>query len=469
MSGPIRDFYIDRRTVLKGLTAALGLPLLEAMTGKADAAEDRVDPLKAAGLGGGSSSSSSSSGGKAVRLLFINTPNGMWMDDFTPAAVGALTALQPTMKALEPFRGDFSVLSGLALDNARAKGDGPGDHARSSAAFLTGAHPRKTKGSDIKLGVSVDQVCATTVGQKTRLPSLELGCEEGRRAGECDSGYSCAYVSNISWANETTPMPKLTNPAQVFDRLFGDQSGADMTTRLAARKSILDFVRDDSSRLQKQLGASDQQKLDNFMTSVREIERRVEQNLKANAGVVRLPAGTMKPTGIPKDYAEHIRTLYDMIVLAFQTDVTRISSFLVANEGSNRNFGFLGVNGAHHELSHHGRNPEKVGSIKKIDRFYMDQFAYFIKKMKETKDGNATLLDNSMIVLGSGIGDGDRHNHDDLPVILAGKGGGTLIPGRHIKYGKNTPMCNLYLSLMQRMGVTAPRFGDSSGPLNQLS
>jgi len=458
---------LDRRTVLKGMGAAIGLPFLEAMMGKSAYADEPINPLKAAGLGGGGSSSG---GGKApLRSLFINLPNGMWMDNFTPPAPGALTALPATLKSLEAYKGEFSILSGLALDNARAKGDGPGDHARSSAAFLTGAHPRKTKGTDIKLGVSVDQIAATTVGQKTRFPSLELGCEAGRKAGECDSGYSCAYVSNISWANDTTPMPKLTDPAQVFDRLFGDQSGSDMTARLAARKSILDFVNDDTRRLQKNLGVADQKKVEEFATSVREIERRIEQNLKASSGQVRLPAGTVRPSGTPKDYAEHIRMMYDMLVLAFQTDVTRIATYLVANEGSNRNFGFIGVNGAHHELSHHGKNPDKVESIKRIDKFYMDQFGYFIKKMKETKEGSGSLLDNCMIMMGSGIGDGDRHNHDDLPVLIAGKAGGTIVQGRHIKYPKNTPLCNLYMAMLQRMGVTAPRFGDSTGPLNQLT
>ena len=447
---------LDRRTMLKGFGAALGLPLLEAMLPskflssvvRADEAVKRSAPL---------------------RMLFINQPNGVWMDNFKPAAVGPLTDLPPTLKSLEPLRQDFSVLSGLALDNANAKGDGPGDHARSGAAFLTGAHPRKTKGSDIKLGVSVDQYAASHAGQTTRLPSLELGCDAGKRAGDCDSGYSCAYVSNISWAGESTPMPKLVDPAHVFDRIFG-KSGASMLTRLQSRKSILDFVSDETSQLQKEVGLSDQRKLVEFTTALREVERRIEQNIKLNSTPVKLPENTVHPEGIPHDYAQHIRLMYDLLALSFQTDVTRIGTFLVANEGSNRNFGFMGIEGAHHEMSHHGANADKIAAVKKIDKFYYDQFAYFLKRLKDTKEvGGGSLLDNCMIMLGSGIGDGDRHNHDNLPILLAGGGGGSIKQGRHIAFDRHTPLCNLYVSMLDRMGVKTPRFGDSTGALKELS
>jgi hypothetical protein len=438
--------------MLKGLGAALSLPLFEAMAPRGWVGTAHAD------------------GATPVRMLFVNQPNGMWMENFTPTIYGPLPATLPaTLKSLEPFRADFSILTGLGQANAAAKGDGPGDHARSAGAFLTGAHPRKTAGADIKLGVSVDQVAAKAIGQNSRFPSIELGCDAGKRAGECDSGYSCAYVSNISWSSETTPMPKTVDPKQVFDRLFAD-AGVDMTARLEQRKSILDFVRDDTARVEKQLGKADQRKLDEFVTSVREVERRIEQNLKTSAKPIKLPPGTQRPTGIPKDYAEHIKLMYDMIALAFQTDVTRIGTFLVANEGSGRNFSFIGANGAHHENSHHGKSAEKIEAIKKIDKFYMDQFAGFIKRMKETKEGNGSLLDNCMVVLGSGIGDGDRHNHDNLPIILAGKGGGSIVPGRHVKYGRGTPLCNLYVGMLQRMGVKdAPKFGDSTQTLPQLS
>ena len=441
---------MNRRTMLKGLGAALSLPLLDAML-----------PARWTG------SAAMAEGAAPRRMLFVTQPNGMWMDNFTPKEVGALPAqLPPTLQSLEPLRSEFSILSGLALSNAEAKGDGAGDHARSAAAFLTGAHPRKTAGADIKLGVSVDQIAAKAIGQNSRFPSIELGCESGRRAGECDSGYSCAYVSNISWSSDTTPMPKIVDPAHAFDRLFAD-AGVDMTARLESRKSILDYVRDDTQRVEKQLGVADQRKLDEFTTSVREVERRIELHLKSKPVV--LPTGTKRPAGIPENYAEHVKLMYEMIALAFQTDVTRIGTYLVANEGSGRDFGFIGATGAHHELSHHGKAVNKIESIKKIDKFYMDQFAGFIKRLKETKEGNSSLLDNCMIVLGSGIGDGDRHNHDDLPVLLAGRGGGTITQGRHLQFAKHTPLCNLYVGMLQRMGVKAERFGDSTAALAQLS
>ncbi|HYG77727.1 MAG TPA: DUF1552 domain-containing protein [Planctomycetota bacterium] len=462
-----RSKVMDRRTALKGVGVAIGLPLLEAMMpsgifGGSASAEEKKSALAAAGMGGSSSKT-------PVRLAFVAIPNGMWMDHFTPKTVGPLTDLPPSLKPLEALRGDFSILSGLAQDNARAKGDGPGDHARSAAAFLTGAHPFKTAGSNIKLGISVDQVAAKSIGQQTQLPSLELGCDVGRKAGECDSGYACAYVSNISWADETTPMPKLVDPAAVFERLFGKNTGQfDMARKMAERKSILDYVRDDTKRLEKQVGSADQKKLDEFTTSLRELERRIENNMK-NKEAVAPPPGFNRPTGIPKEYSEHLKLMYDMMIVAFQTDCTRVCTFQVASEGSNRSFNFIGVSGAHHELSHHGKKPDNVEAIKKIDHFYMSQFGYFLQRMKAVKEGSGTLLDNCLIMMGSGIGDGDRHNHDDLPILLAGKGGGTVVPGRHVQYPKNTPLCNLFVSMLQRAKVNATRFADSTGPLPQLS
>lgn len=463
---------MDRRTALRGLGLAIGLPLLEAMSPKGwfagEALADGKSALAAAGMGGGSSAAA---GGKAIRMAFITTPNGVWMDNFTPKTVGPLADLPPTLKPLDALKGDIAVLSGLAADNARAKGDGPGDHARSSAAFLTGAHPFKTAGANIKLGISVDQAAAKAIGQQTHLPSLELGCDQGRKAGECDSGYSCAYVSNISWADESTPMPKTIDPAAVFDRMFGNNaSGAqDMARRLAERKSILDYVKEDALRIKNQVGTADQKKVDEFTTSLREIERRIENSMKSKGPPVPPPGAVRPPNGVPKDYAEHIKLMYDLMVVAFQTDCTRIATFLVANEGSSRTFNNIGVTGAHHELSHHGKKPDNVEAIKKIDLFYMQQFAYFIKRLKDVKEGSGTLLDNCMIVYGSGIGDGDRHNHDELPIVLAGKGGGTIVPGRHIRYPKDTPLCNLYLGMLQRAKVNATAFGDSKQPLAQLA
>ena len=402
-------------------------------------------------------------------------PNGMSMEDWTPSKEGPGFDLPKTLKPLESVREHVSVLSGLALDNARAKGDGPGDHARSAAAFLTGAHPYKTAGSDIKLGVSVDQMAAKKVGAQTRLPSLELGLERGALAGNCDSGYACAYVSNVSWSSETTPVPKEVNPSAVFERLFGSanerEAAEGRAKRLRYRKSILDLVADDAKRLSRDLGKNDQRKLDEFTTSVREIEKRVERDreqqaqLKAQSKV----PDVKLPEDVPDDLQEHFRLMADMLVLAFQTDATRVSTFMVASDGSDRTFRPLGISEGHHTLSHHGRSKEKLTQIQKIDQFHVEQFAYFLGRLASIREGEKTLLDNSMILFGCGIGDGDRHNHHDLPILLAGKGGGTLTPGRHVKYEKNTPLCNLYVSMLGRMGEKVERFGDSTGALGNLS
>jgi hypothetical protein len=411
-----------------------------------------------------------------VRMAMFFLPNGMCMEDWTPAKVGADFELPPTLKALEPLKNQVSVLSGLALDNARAKGDGPGDHARSAAAFLTGAHPYKTAGKDIKLGVSVDQLAAKTVGTQTRLPSLEVGLERGAMAGNCDSGYACAYSSNISWSSETTPVPKEVNPSAVFDRLFGPRNEREAAEgrakRLRYRKSILDFVADDAKRLGRDLGRDDQRKLDEFQTSVREIEQRVERDRQrqAEARALSKVPDVKLPDEVPDDAAEHFRLMADMLVLAFQMDLTRVSTFMVASDGSDRTYRQIGVTEGHHSLSHHGNNKDKIDQIRKIDKFHVEQFAYFLKRLSEIKEANGkSVLDNSMVMFGCGIGDGNRHNHNDLPVLLAGGGGGTVTPGRHLQYEKNTPLCNLYVSMLERVGAKVDRFGDSTGPLANLS
>jgi uncharacterized protein DUF1552 len=402
-------------------------------------------------------------------------PNGMCMGDWTPGKEGPGFELPATLQPLEAVRDQVTVLSGLACDNARAKGDGPGDHARSAAAFLTGAHPYKTAGKGIKLGVSVDQVAAKAIGSQTRLPSLELGLDRGALAGNCDSGYACAYVSNISWSSETTPVPKEVNPSAVFDRLFGARSEREAAEgrakRLRYRKSILDFVADDAKRLNRELGKSDQRKLDEFTTAVREIEKRVERDREQQAQAkARAHVPDVKlPEEVPDDAQEHFRLMADMLVLAFQMDLTRVSTFMVASDGSDRTYRQLGVSEGHHTLSHHGNNKEKIDQIRKIDKFHVEQFAYFLQKLASIREGDRSLLDNSMILFGCGIGDGNRHNHNDLPILLAGRGGGTIAPGRHLQYEKNTPLCNLYVSMLERMGAKVDRFGDSTGPVANLS
>jgi hypothetical protein len=402
-----------------------------------------------------------------LRTAFVFLPNGMWMPNFTPATTGAGFALTSTLAPLKNVATEFSILSGLTLDAARAHGDGPGDHARSAAAFLTGIHPKKTGGADIHLGISVDQVAAQKIGSQTRLPSLELGCDKGRVAGECDSGYSCAYTSNLSWRGDATPMPKEIDPAAVFERLFkaadNAASAEAAAKRAAMRKSILDFVADDAKSLQAKVGKDDQRKLDEFSTSIREIEQRIESAKGKSMGDI---PDSERPSGIPADFTEHQKLMYDMMVLAFRMDLTRISTFMVAHEGSDRHYRDLGIAEGHHTVSHHGAAADKIEAVKKIDLYHMQQFAYFLEKLKATPEGSGSLLDNSMVLLGCGIGDGDRHNHNDLPILLAGRAGGALKPGRHVQYAKNTPLCNLYLSMLGVMGVKAERFGDSTGALS---
>ena len=401
-----RARQISRRTVLRGLGTAMALPWLEAM---APAASPVGGAVTAA----------------PKRMAFLYVPNGAHMEAWTPATEGSGFELPHILEPLKAFKEDFLVLTGLAQDNAAAHGDGGGDHARSLACFLTGTHPTKTDGANIKAGVSVDQVAAMQVGKNTRFPSLELGCDRGAQSGNCDSGYSCAYSSNISWRSPTTPMAKEVNPRLVFDRLFAAQSihlsAAERTKRDMYRRSILDYVREDAGQLRGRLGPNDKRKVDEYLTAVREIERRVAHSEK-NSHVDVLLGGVKKPSGIPHDFKEHIRLMLDLMVLAFQGDVTRVSTFMYANEGSNKSYAFIDVPEGHHDLSHHGKDQAKHEKIKKINRFHMEQFAYLLGKLKSIPEGAGNLLDNSMIVYGSGIGDGDRHNHNDQsPAPPAGR------------------------------------------------
>lgn len=443
---------IPRRTVLRGVGTALALPLLEAML-----------PLNAL-------AQSVPTSKQPNRMAFLFVPNGMHMADWTPTTEGANFTLPYLLEPLKNVRESVSVLSGLAQNNARALGDGGGDHARSAAAWLTGCHPRKTSGADIKAGISADQLAAQVVGKKTRFPSLEIGCERGAQAGNCDSGYSCAYSSSISWRTEATPVAKEVDPRLVFERFFGTgdtaETGQNRQLRDRYKKSILDFVLEDANRLKRQLGSRDQSKLDEYFTGVREIEQRLAFAEKAGQEI-RLDRSD-RPTGIPAEYAEHVRLMADMMVLAFQADLTRVATFMFANEGSNRAYRMIGVSEGHHELSHHGRHEEKQAKIRRINRFHTEQLAYLLEKMQSIKEPGGTLLDNSMIVYGGGISDGDRHNHNDLPILLAGKGAGTLKSGRHLRYADGTPMTNLFLSLFDRVGVRAETIGDSTGRLQQL-
>lgn len=442
---------LSRRMVLRGMGTAIALPWLEAMAPVAEAS---------APVGGSASA--------PKRMAFFYVPNGVHMPAWRPKEEGSGFSLPPSLEPLKPFRDDLLVLTGLAQHNSEALGDGAGDHARALSCFLTGAHPLKTDGANIHAGISVDQVAAQKLGGQTRLPSLELGLERGAQSGNCDSGYSCAYSSNISWRSPTMPMAKEINPRSVFDRLFAGQgktgSDADLQKRALFKKSILDFALEDAQQLRNRLGLNDRRKLDEYLTSLREIEARIARVETPSAG---LPKGAARPAGIPKDFSEHAKLMFDLIALAFQTDTTRICTFMYANEGSTRPYPMIGVPEGHHDLSHHGNDPKKLDKLSKINHFHIDHFAYLVGKLKAIREGGRPLLDSTMLVYGSGISDGDRHNHDDLPVLLVGKGNGTIKTGRHIKYSPQ-PLNNLYLSLLDRFGVPTKRLGDSTGPLAKL-
>ena len=442
----------SRRTVLRGIGTALAVPWFESLAGRAWAGpwQQPTQP--------------------PLRMAFVYAPNGMHMPDWIPSQweSGELPAI---LKPLAPFRADLNVISGLTLDGARAHGDGGGDHARALAAFLTGAHCRKTNGSNIKNGISADQLAANEIGHLTRFPSLELGIEGNAQSGNCDSGYSCAYTSNLSWRNETTPVPKEVSPLAAFDRLVGDDDSAGGQSaaqqRHRNRRSVLDYVRDDAQSLQQKLGQRDQQKLDEYLHAVRDVERRLtmaETLKKPEIDLSSFP----RPAGSPETYEQHVKMMFDVIALAFQSDSTRIITFMLANAGSDRNYRELGISGGHHELSHHGNNAAKQAAISKINQFHTTLLSYLLERMKNISEGDGNLLEHTMLLYGSGIGDGNVHNHDNLPILLFGRAGGSIKTGRHLEYHAETPLTNLYVSMLQRMGLSVESFGDSTGPLEQL-
>lgn len=434
---------ITRRSILRGLGVSLAIPSLESFA-----------------VGGVS--------GIPLRMGFTYIPNGVIMDEWRPLETGPLKSLPNSLKPLQNHTADFQLISGLNHTKAYANGDGGGDHARANATFLTGCQARKTAGKDIKVGVSVDQIAADAIGDRTKLRSLELSCDGVRRSGKCDSGYSCAYQYNLSWKTESMPMVPESNPRLVFERLFGNASSPTdrkgQLKRRALNKSILDFALQGASNFNKRLGKLDQEKLSEYFTSVRELEKRIEREEK---NWEKLP-DLKSPVGIPENYRAHLRLMFDMMVLAFQSDSTRISSFLLAHDGSNRSFRDIGVPEGHHSLSHHKNDPEKIKKLAKIDHFYSEQFAYFIDKLSTTQEiDGSRLIDHCMIVFGGGISDGNRHRHSNLPVLLAGGSSHGLTTGRHVDY-EGVPMTNLYLGMLDRAGVQASQVGDSSGLIKDL-
>ncbi|MBK1855918.1 DUF1552 domain-containing protein [Verrucomicrobiaceae bacterium 5K15] len=433
---------MQRRTFLKGLGATLAIPQLESLHA-AQAASAPAAPL---------------------RMAFVYAPNGVNLKKWMPSGVGSGYQMAESMKPMEKLRDSFQIIGGLDHDKAKSNGDGAGDHARANATYLTGCQARKTAGDDIHVGTSVDQIAAQQIGHQTRLPSLELSTDPPRKSGRCDSGYSCAYQYNLSWRSASTPMPAERNPRAVFEKLFGTGNAVADAKRRARQQSVLDFVLEDAKRMRKKAGFEDRDKLEEYMTAVRDVEQRISRHENFEVPTTDFQS----PSGIPASYREHIRLMYQLMTLAFRTDSTRISTFLLAHDGSNRSFNEIGISGGHHSISHHKGNEENLEQIAQIDQFYLEEYARFIAGLKSMQEGNGTMLDNTMIVYGSGIGDGNRHNHNDLPLILAGGGGGSLNPGRYHRVKEGTPMTNLYLAMLERMNVNARRVGDSSGVLQGI-
>jgi hypothetical protein len=437
---------LPRRTFLRGVGTAVALPFLDAMVPALARAQTRAAP---------------------VRMAFVYVPNGIDMRHWNPAYDGPLGALPQTLQPLEPLRDDILLLGNLTHNSGRALLDGAGDHGRCCGSYLTGVQVKKSV-SDIRASVSCDQLVASQIGSQTLFPSLEVGLEDARQAGDCDSGYSCAYTNNLAWRSETQPLPPILDPRALFERLFGD--GAELTPEARARRrlhrrSVLDFIAGETRTLKGTLGPTDQRKLDEYLTSIRQIE---EQLAHAEAENARVDPGMEKPYGVPGDFAEHFRLMTDMITVAFRADLTRVVTFLVTREGTSRAYREIGIADGHHPLTHHRNIVEQMDKVAQINRYHVEQFAKWIGTLKAAEEGDGSVLDNSMIVYGAGLADGNQHTHHDLPTLIAGRGGRYIRTGRRVVYRKETPMCNLFLTMMDRMGTRMDHFGDATGHLNGL-
>ena len=455
-----RQVLFNRRQFLRGLGACISLPAFESLLASNALAVDANPATRLA----------ATATGAPLRMGFVYFPNGAIQSSWWPKGEGNEFELAETMQPLAAVKNQLQVLGGMDHVNATPGPDGAGDHARASGTFLTGVRVKKTAGSDIHAGVSIDQLVARQVGHLTRFPSLELTCDAVRKAGNCDSGYSCAYQYNLAWSSPSTPVAPEPNPRLLFERLFGAGAHGERAENIKRReqeqRSILDFVLDEAKSLQRQLSYRDKQKLDEYLVSVRDIEQRIQRAEKFG----RIPDPTVvTPDGIPASFEEYVQIMFDMMLLSFQTDATRVATFLMANEGSNRPFPEIGIAEGHHSLTHHMNKKEMMDKVAQIDLFYVKQFAKFIAKMDQTKDiDGKSLLHNSMIIYGSGNADGNRHTHTNLPVILAGAGGGSLTPGRFAKFD-SVPMSNMLLGMADRMGAKKiERLGDSTGRLQAI-
>ena len=435
---------LPRRTFLRGLGTALSLPLLDAMIPAMTA--EAATPANPASL---------------RRLGFIYMPMGCDVTRWTPEGV-TLDKLSPTLEPLAPIKSHVTVISNLELQNAY-----PGTHATSNAAFLSAARAKLTESTDYYLGTTADQIAAQQIGLDTQLPSLELSMDLLSTVGQCDNGYACVYQNNLSWSSPTTPLPSEAHPRIVFENLFGD--GGSMAQRreaLKKRASLLDSVMSEITRLGQQLGAQDRNRVDEYLQTIREVERRIQQ---AEASVAENPLPDLdRPIGVPAAYAEHARLMFDLQVLALQGDITRVITFQLARETSNRTYPEIGVSDPHHPLTHHGNDPEKVAKVALINRFHVSLFADFLMKLQATPEAGGTLLDHSLYLYGSGMGNPNLHDHKNLPILVAGGAAGKMLGGRHIKLEQTTPLANLHLTLLDKVGVQIDKFADSEGQIPGL-
>src|SRR5438445_3282098 len=434
---------LPRRTFLRGIGATLALPLLDAMVPSMTAlAATPANPVR--------------------RLGFVYIPMGSNIAEWTPPGAGSLTELSSSLRSLAPFVDQLTVLTNLELRNAY-----PGTHATSNAAFLSAATSKWTESTDYQLATTVDQIAAKRIGQDTRLPSLEMAMDLLTTVGQCDNGYACVYQNNLSWSSSTTPLPAEAHPRVVFERLFGDGgSVADRGAELRKNASLLDWVREDIARLQKKLGPDDRSKVTEYLDTVREVERRIQKAEAATADS-QMP-DLDRPVGVPAAYADHARLMFDLQTLALQADVTRVITFQLARETSTRTYPEIGVSEPHHPTTHHKNDPEKLANLAKINAFHVSLFAYYLDKLKSTRDGNGSLLDHSVVLYGSGMGNPNVHDHVNLPILVAGGAAGKMKGGRHIKYAEPTPLANLHLTLLDKVGVHLDAFADSRGKVTEL-
>ena len=441
----VRKIYLPRRTFLRGLGVTLSLPLLDAMVPALTALrKTAASPVR--------------------RLGFVYIPMGSNIRMWTPEAEGKIDKLSPTLGSLTPFLDSVTVISNLELSPAYSSAN----HATANCTFLSAVRAKATEGPDYELGITVDQIAANEIGRDTQLPSLELATDFNFVVGNCDNGYSCVYMNTLSWSTPTTPLPTEANPRVVFERMFGDGGTvAERKSELHKSGSILDWVLEDMADLRRELGPADRVRVDGYVDSVREVERRIQRAERQGAAM--LPDVLERPIGPPPQWEEHVKLMFDLQALALQADITRVITFQMAREASTRSYPQIGVAEAHHPVSHHQNNPEKLAKLAKINAYHVSLFAYFLDKLKSTADGDGSLLDHSMYLLGSGLGNPHQHDHSKLPVLVAGGGGGILKGGRHLNYPEPTPMANLLLTMLDKAGVHLERFGDSTGKVDLMT